>query len=318
MSEDFKFYFTEIDQHDWPELPPWFYRSDEEQVHENMFGDEAIDEIFLHLIPAEVETIPGAESGGDAVRIGADVDLRIRFESGFVWVATTPQDFYFRLVDGTRGGRDRETQWEMFAWYDREDWDSAGRIEDAGWGGIKAMFLESLTHPSRRTTPTEVIEQLRTAYNEMEADDYIDCLSTDFVFFAADEDVNNPSNPIDPQWYLADEIQIHNHMFASDSGVESISLTLTTSDTEFDEGLPEDPTDDTWTYVEDVDLWLYQVGGLALLATTPSEFHLRVDPDEEGPYGETMWEVYEWYDLGSPGPGRVEDATWGGIKALYR
>jgi hypothetical protein len=51
-------------------------------------------------------------------------------------------------------------------------------------------------------------------------------------------------------------------------------------------------------------------------------FLLRVDPDEKGPYDETMWEIYEWYDQGDPGGSDASEyreyTSWGGIKAMYR
>jgi hypothetical protein len=315
LSEDFRFYFTEEDQQGWPQLPPWFYRADERQVHENMFGDDwGVEFISLTLTTTSVETIPGAGVGrptGDVVIIQADCDLRL-VRGDWTYLATDPQEFRFRMEES--GGRAR---WEMFEWYDMEC--ACGRVEAAGWGGIKYSFLEELSQQARRTSPAEVIDQLEAAYIAMDLEDYLDCLSEDFIFYPAEDDVHDPNGNIPPEWYKATEDTIHTNMFDPQSNVSSISLVLTNTYVDHDPGDPQDPLDDVYVHREDVDLRVLVEGWFTYLATAPSEFHLRVDPDEEGPYGEVMWEVYEWYDDPIHGgtQGR-EDATWGGIKWLYR
>ena len=47
-----------------------------------------------------------------------------------------------------------------------------------------------------------------------------------------------------------------------------------------------------------LDLRVSLSGGLILLASTPSEYHFRIDIDQTGPNGETLWEIYKWFDLG--------------------
>ncbi|MCK5596347.1 MAG: hypothetical protein KAJ04_02770, partial [Candidatus Eisenbacteria sp.] len=324
LSEDFKFHFTEEDQQGWPQLPPWFYKSDEQQVHENMFGDEwDVESITLTLTVAFVETIPGGDlhtPARDVVVIRAETDLRVSLAGGTTYLATSPQEFYFRTVVDSEE-REGRVLWEMFEWHDLEGWDDGARDEETGWGRIKHFYLESLSEPSRRTSPADVIQQLRDSYIAMGVVDYLDCLSEDFVFYPCEDDVQNPDLEIPPEWYKPDEQMMHENMFAEDSDVESISLTLTNVSIEYVEGLPGDPSDDVYIYVEDVDLRVNLYGGLTYLATAPSEFHLRVDADEEGPYGETMWDIYEWYDNplrgGEAVAGRTQSASWGGIKAMY-
>ena len=324
LSEDFKFHFTEADQHDVPQLPPWFYKSDEQQVHENMFGDEwNVESINLILTVASVETIPGGDLcmlTGDVVVIVADTDLRVSLAGGMTYLATSPQEFYFRTVTGSEE-REGRVLWEMFEWHDLEERDDGARVEGAGWGTIKYYFLEFLSETSRRTSPAEVIDQLEAAYVAMDTVNYLDCLSGDFIFFPCEDDVHNPELDIPPEWYKPDERTMHENMFAEETNVESVTLTLTIASIEYDYGIPDDPLDDTCVCIVHVDLRLSLITGDGFLATTPSEFHLRVDQDEEGPYGEIMWEVYLWFDLGGEGrgavSGRVEDATWGSIKALY-
>ena len=325
LSDDFKFHFTEADQQDLPELPPWFHKSDEQQVHENMFGDEwDVESITLTLTVASVETIPaavGRDAARDVVVIRAETDLRVSLAGGTTYLATSPQEFYFRTVVDSEE-REGRVLWEMFEWHDLE-WTGQGNgREGTSWGVIKYCFLESLSEPSRRTSLAEVIDQLETAYVAMDTLSYLDCLSGDFIFYPCEDDVQNPDLEIPSEWYKPDERTMHGNMFDEASDVESITLTLTNISIEYDEGIPEDPSDDIYIYVEDVDLRVNLYAGLTFLATSPSEFHLRVDQDEEGPYGETMWEVYKWYDLGGGGrgnvSGRVEEATWGSVKAMYR
>ncbi len=326
LSEDFRFYFTEDDQQQWPQLPPWFYRSDEQQVHENMFGDDwGVESITLSIVPTSIETIPGAAAGrlrGDVVRILAAVDLMVNTTGGITYLATSPQDFRFREVADSRA-RDGEALWEMFEWHDLDEGASgAGRVEAAGWGGIKYHFLESLSEPSHRTSPAAVIDQLEEAYVAMDVTSYLDCLSGDFTFFPNDHDVQDPELDIPPEWYRSMEQIIHFNMFGGGSDVESILLTLTNTWTFWDEQDPQDPLDDIYSLTEDVDLWVTTFGSATYVVTDPSMYLLRVDQDEEGPYGELMWEIYEWHDQGDPGRGGASEhreyASWGGVKAMYR
>ncbi|MCK4511792.1 hypothetical protein KAW64_08640 [bacterium] len=325
MSDDFKFHFSEADQYGWPQLPPWFYKSDEQQVHENMFGDEwGVESITLTLTVASVETIPGGDSGrptGDVVVIRTGADLMVNLLGGVSYLASSDQEFRFRTVLDwdARNGR---AHWEMFEWHDLDDYDTGSRREDAGWGGIKYCFLESLSETAHRTSPAEVIDQLEAAYVALDTLNYLDCLSQDFTFYPSPADLQDPHGNMPEEWYKLDERTMHENMFTGPDAVESILLTLTNITMEHHEGDPHDPLDDTYVFIEGVDLLVMLYGYQAYLATAPSEFRLRVDQDEEGPYGETMWEIDSWFDLDvtprGDESGRREDSSWGGIKALFR
>lgn len=158
-----------------------------------------------------------------------------------------------------------------------------------------------------RLTPEDVIHNIKTAYEWMNAVEYLDCLSEDFIFYPNEDDVQNPDLNIPEEWYKSNEGNMHENMFAEDSDVESISLTLTNVSIEYVEGLPGDPSDDVYIYVEDVDLRVNLYGGLTYLATADSEYHFRVDIDQQGEEGEIWWEVYLWYDLDTRGGGGVGD-----------
>jgi hypothetical protein len=174
-----------------------------------------------------------------------------------------------------------------------------------------------------RTSPENVLHNLRTAYVWKNADEYLDCLSEDFIFYPTDEDVQNPDLEIPPEWYKPNERSMHENMFAQGSNVESISLTLTEMSTDYIEGIPDDPTDDIYIYTESVDLRVNLYGGLTYLANAPSQYWFRVDQDQQGENGEIWWEIYLWYDDpvlgrdGSSGDPDVEYMSLSEIKSLY-
>ncbi len=324
LSSDFKFHFTEEDQQGPDPMPPWFYRSDEQQVHENMFGDEwGVESISLSFEVASTETIPGGDVRmltGDVVIMQADVELRVELYGDLTYLATNPQEFYFRTVLGS-DARDGRAHWEMFEWHDLEDWENGGRVEETSWGSIKHLFLESLSETARRTSPAEVIDQLEAAYVAMDTLNYLDCLSGDFIFYPCEADVQDPNGSMPDEWYKPDERTMHENMFDEEGYVTSIQLTLTNTLIFWDEQDPEDPLDDIYSHTEGVELWVNLLGHMTYLVDGPQQYLLRVDPDEEGPYGEMMWEIYEWYDLdgerGGEGADGRENTTWGSVKALF-
>ncbi len=172
-----------------------------------------------------------------------------------------------------------------------------------------------------RLTPEDVLHNLETAYIWMDSVEYLDCLSEDFEFYPNEEDVNDPHDPVDPIWWKPDEKLVHENMFAHDSDVGSINLTLTIATIVYDEGIPEDPLDDTWICTVDVDLRVNLVTGITYLATAPSEFHMRIDEDQWGPNDELLCEINYWYDLLVRGEGcgdpDVERVSLSELKSLY-
>ena len=173
-----------------------------------------------------------------------------------------------------------------------------------------------------RTSPENVLYNLELAYEEMDLDEYLDCLSENFEFFPNEEDVQHHHLP--PVWLKVDEHLMHEHMFAGDSDVESISLTLTIASIVYDDGDPGDPLDNTCIYMVEVDLRVDLYGNTTFLVTAPSEFRMRIDVDQPNPVPDPddvlWWEICHWFDLEERGAaaGRVEDASWGSVKAMYR
>ena len=178
-----------------------------------------------------------------------------------------------------------------------------------------------------RLTAEDVLHNIKTAYIYRNVDEYLDCLSEDFIFYPDERDVQNPELEIPPEWYKVDEGFMHQNMFSENSDVESIDLTLTVSSLVPDYGIPEDPLDDTVVCVVDVDLRVRVIGDLTYLATAQSQYNMRIDVDQPNeppdPNGTLWWEIYLWYDLGDPGrdggedgPG-VQRVSLGELKSLY-
>jgi hypothetical protein len=168
-----------------------------------------------------------------------------------------------------------------------------------------------------RTSPENVLYNLCTSYEFRNADEYLACLADSAVFHLNPADVNNPQNPLPPYWGKDEEETIHRNMFAEESDVESISLTLTTSNIIYLPNL------NRWQYSDAVDLRVTVTDvpeNTTFHATAPSEFLFQIDPNEVGPHGEQLWEIIHWWDLSAMNrPGNlVSPTTWGKIKTLYR
>jgi hypothetical protein len=166
-----------------------------------------------------------------------------------------------------------------------------------------------------RDTPQHVLHNLINAYEEKDAEHYLDCLADDFIFFMNEEDAQaNPPG----YWGKAEERAIHEDMLG-DNGADRITLTLTQVGDPVEMQQPGSPAPPAhWGYTETPDLRV-TVGNLTYWASAASFFEFRIDQDQVGPEGETLWEICGWTDL-EPGRGGAshESSSWGSIKALYR
>ena len=172
-----------------------------------------------------------------------------------------------------------------------------------------------------RTRPENVIHNLNTSYVRMDADEYLDCLAEQFIFFLNPDDLTEfPELP--EYWDKIEEEQIHRNMFGEGTDVEGITLVFTHDTAVWEQGDPGDPLDDTWTFREDIDLRVQLPPDLTLHAEAPAEFLFRVDPDEVGPEGEILWEILKQWDIsddkrtGPGGPDRRLSLTQ--LKAMFR
>jgi hypothetical protein len=176
-----------------------------------------------------------------------------------------------------------------------------------------------------RTTPQNVIHNLNTSYIYMNADEYLACLAEDFIFFLNPDDLTEfPDLP--EYWDKNEERGIHRKMFGDEPPddpslvVERITFTFTHSDDVYIPGDVGDPLDDMWTYIEEIDLKVYLPPDLILHADADAEFLFRIDPDEEGPDGEPLWEIWkQWDKTEARAPhGPETGISLSRLKAMYR
>lgn len=171
-----------------------------------------------------------------------------------------------------------------------------------------------------RTSPANVVEKIRAAYVNMDADAYLDCLAEDFTLFLNTDDIaQDPSLP--EHWGKPTEAAVHEAMFAGGADVQGVALDFVSATASWEANDPGVPTDDEWVRVEDVDLRIELANDLTIRAAAPVEFWLRIDRDQVGRNGEILWEISRWYDASEGGCGSCsgcyEAASWGWVKALY-
>jgi hypothetical protein len=162
--------------------------------------------------------------------------------------------------------------------------------------------VDAFAYPDQ-STPDNVLEKLEMAYENMDADAYVECLAEEFIFFLNPDDVGaNPSLP--PYWDKAEERMIVWHMFADTTAIGSIDLTLTIVSRDSVAG------QDLWEYEVDVDLTVE--AGATYISSGMSLFVMRRSPD----HFETTWQIVEHHDLGEDEIQR-ESTTWTTIKLVF-
>jgi hypothetical protein len=171
-----------------------------------------------------------------------------------------------------------------------------------------------------RSSPDSLMAQFVWAYENMDLGVYLDCFADSMVFYLSETDVQEHPELEPGYWRKAVEETIHGRMFTDDAmRADSIHLALTTTAVDT-VSVPDGRGRGTgWKYTEAVDLRLYIGGEWMYWARSPSVFVIRQDPDDTGPGGETLYEIWEWRELddSQDGTGR-EHRTWGAIKAMYR
>ena len=142
MSEDFEFYPDEADVQD-PDvqLPPVWYKLDEQNMHSNMFDDGSnVESIRLALTVLNIVYDQGVPEDDldDTCTCQVQVDLRVNLREGVTFLATAPSEFSMR-VDTDQTGPGGELWWEILEWHDLGD---AGRVSGSrsSWGAIKALY----------------------------------------------------------------------------------------------------------------------------------------------------------------------------------
>jgi ketosteroid isomerase-like protein len=318
LAEDFVFFLNPDEVEGDPTLPEYWGKAEETVIVHHMFADTtAIESVLVTLTVGSRDSLPGEDPGDPADDLWeylVDVDLRV--DAGVTLLSSGSSLFVMR-----RAPDREEPVWQIIEHHDLGH--EEVQREDTTWTAIKLVFggdVQDSLYPIR-SNPSNVLRKLNLAYVRMDAEAYLDCLAEDFAFFLNPDDVND-----DPElpdfWNKAEETTIHGNMFGEDSDVGGVSLIMTLQSESYDPGDPGDPFDDTWTFLEAIDLRVQLPPDLTLHAQAPCEFSLGIDPDETGAGGRSLWEITTWYDL-STESGRWSDpthehASWGRIKALYR
>jgi hypothetical protein len=173
-----------------------------------------------------------------------------------------------------------------------------------------------------RTSPTNVLYNLKTAYAERNIAEYESLLAEpDFTFVLSEEDQAKPDMP--DNWGRDPEIRIHGRLFDAEM-VQQLTLNFNVGDPVWD------ATQGMYTVViSHVNLYLY--------GATPghptevkeyrvsdgrSKFWFRKNPWTTGAAHDSVWTIVMWEDnptgsRGNMGPALSEVQTWGSIKALY-
>jgi hypothetical protein len=167
-----------------------------------------------------------------------------------------------------------------------------------------------------RTSPANTVDKLAMAYEAMDLAAYVDCLAGPFAFYLCPDDLE--SNPELPEfWGRPTESVIHENMFSPTSPLESISAELAIIGSQHDAGAdPADPWDDTWTLLVTTGIAFHFPNDLIRWLDTDQELVVRLDPDDEGPGGEELYEIIEWAEM-SIWPRRVEPLTWSSMKYFF-
>lgn len=200
---------------------------------------------------------------------------------------------------------------------------------------VRPEQVEEDVYPAR-SCPDSVLAKLNRAYVGMDADAYLDCLADSFSFWLLGQDWSNPDDDLPKFWGKPVEEQIHHRMFGDTTVVDAVHLDMYTETSEFVAG-PDtsDPYDDRWVYEQDVELRIF-VGEWTFLATADQLFTFAREPGR----ADTLWWITEWHevepwvvsvgggvhtaqdgaapgDVPFPRGDRVEDSSWGSIKALW-
>ncbi len=163
-----------------------------------------------------------------------------------------------------------------------------------------------------RSCPDSVLAKLTRAYIAMDAEAYLDCMADTLSFWLLRDDWSNPDNPLPHCWGKGVEDTIHSRMFGDATNVDRVQLTMYTETYQFVAG-PDttDPYDDRWVYEQDVDLRVV-AGDFTFWANADQLFTFARQPGRS----DTLWWIVEWHEVDPWG--RVEDSSWGSIKALFR
>jgi hypothetical protein len=170
-----------------------------------------------------------------------------------------------------------------------------------------------------RTSPTNLLHNLRQAYAERDLAEFDSLLAEDFTFFLSSDDQQNPDLP--DSWRRASEILIHRRMFDRQR-VLDLRLSYRSGDSAWDSEEGKYAVD-VWpinlylhgiTVVEPPDTNEYRV------SDSRSRFWFRKNPWLWPGTKDSVWTIASWQDNptgGGNNGGSAMPATWGKVKGLF-
>jgi hypothetical protein len=167
-----------------------------------------------------------------------------------------------------------------------------------------------------RSAPDSVMANIRLAYEHRNVDEYLACLAEDFTFYPSERTLME-NEWIPESWGKFSEMTIHENMFTTGYVIDVALWLLQQGDpVEVPGPNPGDPV--SYEYTFGVDLRVDCPEDVQYVATAPSLFALRVDQEYLNATGDTLWEVFQWYDLDEEDCARpVLPTSWGELKALF-
>lgn len=147
LSEDFEFHPDDDDVGG--DIPPKWYKTDESDMHNNMFDDDSdVESISLTLTTTSLVYDYGIPEDplDDTCVCQVSVDLRVNLVVGVTLQATADSQFDMR-IDIDQWGPNDELLWEIFLWFDLGD-DKRGasardpEVTEVSLAELKSMFME--------------------------------------------------------------------------------------------------------------------------------------------------------------------------------
>ncbi|MFC1572800.1 PKD domain-containing protein [Candidatus Eisenbacteria bacterium] len=200
------------------------------------------------------------------------------------------------------------------------------RITDSrGWSDSDTLEVVQRRFYAR-TTPQNLLINLKLAYDERNVSEYDSLLPPDFKFILAPDDQH-----LGEEFDRQDEISLHTNMFEADM-VQELELDFQLGSLTLDEDRTTE-SDSLWTItITNVDLYLF--GVTPQMPDTPQGYEMQ-DGMERFWFrksgwsyldGNPIWKIAEWEELYFPtnslarlrGPLPVEYDTWGSIKGMFR
>jgi len=340
LAGDFEFIFSAIDVQD-PDVPSdELDRTEEVLLHEQMFGDDYVQTLILNFeydsASLEYDELRSTPTDSLWTILLTNVDLFLfggtpdhPDEPAAYEMENGVEQLWFRKTGETDPASDAPL-WEI-ARIKEHNFGGGGKpAEGATWGKIKSMFIVPPGGPPTylsRGAPENLLENLKTAYDERDAPALWGQLADDYEFVFSDLDRMDPDVPSDP-FDRATEVGVHEQMFDEDL-VPTLNLEF-----EFDlAALAVDPdlsspADTLWTLlVTNVDLQLY--GATPQHPDEPRAFELEDGvaqfwfrrSDQVDPFsGEVAWEIVRCkeHNFGGGGGKPESSSSWGSIKGLFR